>query len=41
MLVDIQVKIAPEVYEEYVTNDIKGNKQILVDLDGRLRKGSC
>ena len=26
MLMDILVKIAPEVYEAYVTTDIKGNK---------------
>jgi hypothetical protein len=31
MLVDILVKIAPEVYADYVTIDKKGNKQILVE----------
>ena len=31
MLVDILVKIAPEVYEAYVTTDTKGNKQILLE----------
>ena len=31
MLVDILVKIAPEVYKDYVTFDKKGNKQILVE----------
>ncbi len=31
MLVDILVKIAPQVYEAYVTTDTKGNKQILVE----------
>ena len=31
MLVDILVRIAPEVYEDYVTYDKKGNKQILVE----------
>jgi hypothetical protein len=31
MLVDILVKVAPEVYKPYVTNDKKGNKQILVE----------
>jgi hypothetical protein len=31
MLVDILVKIAPEVYSDYVTTDRKGNKQILVE----------
>jgi hypothetical protein len=31
MLVDILVKIAPEVYLPYVTTDKKGNKQILVE----------
>jgi hypothetical protein len=31
MLVDMLVKIAPEVYHEYVTVDKRGNKQILVE----------
>jgi hypothetical protein len=31
MLVDILVKIAPQVYKAYVTTDTKGNKQILVE----------
>jgi hypothetical protein len=31
MLVDMLVKIAPEVYETYVITDRKGNKQILVE----------
>ena len=31
MLVDILIKIAPEVYQSYVTTDRKGNKQILVE----------
>ena len=31
MLVDILVKIAPEVYSDYVTTDRKCNKQILVE----------
>ena len=31
MLVDILVKIAPEVYKDYVTFDRKGNKQLLVE----------
>jgi hypothetical protein len=31
MLVDILVKIAPEVYGPFVTTDRKGNKQILVE----------
>ena len=31
MLVDILVKIAPDVYADYVTFDKKGNKQILVE----------
>ncbi len=31
MLVDILIKIAPEVYEPYVTFDKKGNKKILVE----------
>jgi hypothetical protein len=31
MLVDILVKISPEVYADYVTTDKKGNKQILVE----------
>ena len=30
MLVDMLVKIAPDVYQSYVTTDRKGNKQILV-----------
>ena len=31
MLVDMLVKIAPEIYQSYVTTDGKGNKQILVE----------
>jgi hypothetical protein len=31
MLVDILVKIAPEVYKDYITLDKKGQKQILVE----------
>ena len=31
MLVDMLVKIAPEVYKDYVTIDKRGNKQILVE----------
>ena len=31
MLVDILVKIAPDIYEPYVTTDKKGNKQLLVE----------
>ena len=31
MLVDMLVKIAPEIYQSYVTTDRKGNKQILVE----------
>jgi hypothetical protein len=31
MLVDMLVKIAPDVYQSYVTTDRKGNKQILVE----------
>jgi len=31
MLVDMLVKIAPEVYKDYVTIDKKGNKQLLVE----------
>ena len=31
MLVDILVKIAPEVYADYVTVDKRGNKQLLVE----------
>ncbi len=31
MLVDMLVKIAPEVYKTYVITDRKGNKQILVE----------
>ena len=30
MLVDMLVKISPEVYSNYVTTDKKGNKQLLV-----------
>jgi hypothetical protein len=30
MLVDMLVKIAPDIYKSYVTTDKKGNKQILV-----------
>ncbi len=30
MLVDMLVKIAPDIYQSYVTTDKKGNKQILV-----------
>ena len=31
MLVDMLVKITPEVYKDYVTIDKKGNKQLLVE----------
>ena len=31
MLVDILVKIAPDVYKDYVTVNKKGEKQILVE----------
>jgi N-methylhydantoinase B/oxoprolinase/acetone carboxylase alpha subunit len=31
MLVNMLVKIAPKVYEDYVTFDKKGNKQLLVE----------